>query len=504
MVSMLFRSLFAVPLAALTFVATASAQNDGDDSRLADLAPELRPLVDALYTMSEDDLASAEYLYESLASAEFTPEQWQEVFGKFLEATPFLDIHRIYWNQTIEASQGQLRARMISFAGLFTFEAIAQTALANPVPPNVYERLRAPINYLVYLVDGMDANTRATLFGMFWDRVKEPGAERLASALRKGLDERTYPDYIQFGLTMSEFMQAQIEDRNRIGTLMGQPDVLRGFWMSHAIFLFDEDGLTRPHVQSLDSLMSAIPSSLHGIGAFIFPETTTVEPGAHAFATSIQILYLPIVSMGNLTDPGEFLRHVGQPAAPAFTIGAAEQITYAIQEVQFAKNPSLEVRRDSILLNAKGNHEAYVRRDQIVPVESYLNDPDTFLPSLAVLWFIDSERTFLIGRDLFQLSMRPGMDSVLLLADMLSAGSEAAPLFRTDTSGRVSRGTCQITRTHVTEIRIPRTDRFNIGGPRQAADLYLPSGIKIGSLSYQFTLNEYGGVEALLPLHPIQ
>jgi hypothetical protein len=504
MVGMLLRSLFAVPFAMLVFVPIAMGQDDDFESRLADLAPNLRPLVEALYTMSEDDLASAEYLYDSLASPEFTLEQWQEVFGAFLKDVPFLDIHRIFWNRTIEASQGQLRSRMIGFAGLFTFEAIAQTALANPVPPNVYERLNGPNNYLIYLVDGMDANTRATLFDRFWDAIKEPGAQRLATALRNGLDERTYPDYIQFGLTMSEFMQADIEDRRRIGTLMGQSDLLRGFWMSHAIFLFDEDGLTPQHVQSLDSLMGAIPSSLHGIGAFIFPETTTVEPGTASFATSIQILYLPIVPMGNLTDPGEFLRHVGQPAAPAFTIGAAEQITYAIQEVQFAKNPSLEVRRDSILLNAKGNFEAYVRRDQIVPVESYLNDPETFLPSLAVLWFIDSERTFLIGRDLFQLGMRPGMDSVLLLADLFSAGSNTAPMFRTDTSGRVSRDTCQIARTHVTEIRIPRTDRFNIGGPRQAADLYLPSGIKIGTLNYQFTLNEYGGVEALLPLHPIQ
>jgi len=491
-------------IALLAFAVPAFAQIDGDDPRLADLAPELRPLVEAMYAMSEDDLASAEFLYENLANPEFTWEQWHEVFSAFLAEVRFLDIHRLFWNRTIEASQGPLRNRMISFAGLFTFEAIAQTASANPVPPNVFDVLRGPGNYLIYLADGLDMRDRTKLFDLFWERLKETGAQRLAQALRSNLNERTYPEYIQFGLTMSEFMDAEAQDRNRIALMMGQSELLQEFWKKHAIFLFDENGLTRQHVQSLDSLMQAIPSSLHGIGTFIFPETTSIEPGAHAFVTSVQVVYLPIVPMSNLTDPGEFLRHVGQPSAPAFTIGAAEQITYAIQEVQFAKNPSLQVRRDSILLNAKGNYEAYVRRDQIVPVENYLNDPASFLPSLAVLWVIDSERTFLIGRDLFQLSMRPGMDSVLLLADMFSAGTNTAPMFRTDASGRVSRGTCQIARTHVTEIRVPRTDRFNVGGPRQAADLYLPSGIKVGGITYQFTLNEYGGVEALNPLHPLQ
>lgn len=489
-------------LMALTMLCgVAVAQPADPPDALKDVAPELRPLVEAFYLVSDGDLEAAQYLYDQMARGTFDDEQWQTVFGVLLNEIPFSQVHSAFWERAILGSEGPFQVKVAIYAGQFAVAAIVQPALKGGVPGGIYQRIQLPAAFLIYLADSLNMAQRNDVFEAFSLGLGKTGAGVLSAALRQAMTPATYPDYIQFALTLAEYMPRNPKGVKQVADMLGQPELLQQFWIGNSIFLFDEGGLSRAHVESLESLMRAIPRNAHSIGAFIFPDSTGVRPGARGFATSVQLIYLPIVPMGNLTDPGEFLKHVGQPSAPAFTIGAAEQVMYAVQELQFAVNPSLRQRRDSILYHAKMNYEAYMRRDYIVPIETYLDNPDTLLPSVAVLWFIDSVRTFAIAKDLFQLSMNPAMDSVLLLADMLSIGGGSAPVFRTDVAGRVDNGTCQIGRTHVTRLRVPRTDRFNAGGPWQDVDLDLPSAIKIGQYTYNFELNDYGGVHRLNPLH---
>ncbi len=466
-----------------------------------DIAPELQPLLDAFYAASEGDLESAEYLYQALAAGSFKEEQWQDVFGRLLADVPFSPVHTNFWEQAIGVSEGRLQIEIATYAGLFAVEAIVLPTIDPGRKPQIYDQIRSPAAFLLYLADGFSVAEKGEVFDALWRRLGQPGAQAMSQALRQAVSPANYPEYIQFALTLAEYMPPGPAGAKRVGDLLGQPELLKQFWIGNSIFLFDEGGLTPAHVQSLESLVRSVPRDLHSIGAFIFPDSTNINPTAQGFTTSVQLVYLSITSMGDLTDPGEFLKHVGQPSAPAFTIAAAEQVMYAVQELQFSVNPSLRVRRDSILGHAKWNYEAYMRRDYIVPIETYADNPDSLLPSVSVLWFIDSNRTFAIAKDLFQLSMNPAMDSVLLVADMLSGGSGTAPTFRTDLTGRVDRGSCQIVRTHLTRVRVPRADRFNAGGPWQSVDLYVPSGIKISRYTYDFELNDYGGTHRLKPLH---
>ncbi len=488
-------------IAAATLAGPAFPQAADESDPLKEIAPELRPLVEAFYATSEGDLESAQYLYQTMADGTFQDAQWQEVFALLLKDYPFSSVHTEFWDQAIQVSEGPIQVKIATYAALFAMEAIAQPALQGAVQVRIFDHVRSPAAFLMYLADGFSVAEKGAVFDGLFRRLGNAGVRNMSQALRQAITPANYTEYIQFALTIAEYMRPGPEGAKRVGELLGQPELLQQFWLGNEIFLFDEDGLTPAHVQSLESLVRAVPRDIHSIGAFIFPDSTGVNPGSYGFTTSVQIVYLPILPMDAMTDPGEFLVHVGQPSAPAFTIGAAEQMMYAVQELQFSMNPSLRERRDSILLNAKWNYEAYVRRDYIVPIETYDANPDSLLPSVSVLWFIDSARTFAIAKDLFQLSMNPAMDSVLLIADMLSGGGGTAPTYRTDENGRVDRGSCQIARTHLTQVRVPRADRFNAGGAWQPADLYVPSGIRIGRYTYDFELNDYGGVHRLKPLH---
>lgn len=177
--------------------------------------------------------------------------------------------------------------------------------------------------------------------------------------------------------------------------------------------------------------------------------------------------------------------------APEFTIDAARKMVQAIQQVQMQRRPGLAVHRDAVLMSAGETRERYLR--QFAPPAMYLQQPDTLLPSVATLWFINTETAFRTAIDLFHLRQRDAVDQFLLLADLLSGGRPATVVHATNSAGVVSYSQAPLSRTHVTKLRLPGR-RPGVATGAVPVDLMLIDGIQLAGHTWTFDLSPHGGV----------
>ena len=217
-----------------------------------------------------------------------------------------------------------------------------------------------------------------------------------------------------------------------------------------------------------------------------------MDYGAFAMAHPGEVAVVPPIPMDRLSDPAEFTWGDGdEPVAPLFTLTAAQEVLRAVQAVQFARRPDLEARRDALLTYAGSDQGLYLRR--FIPAELYLERPEAFLPAVGFLWFLNSERTFQMALDEQRHAMMEILDSLLVVADLLSGGRDTTCIFATDPEGRVARRETPIARTRVTELEQPGPNRPGLN-ERVPVDLNFVTAIRMHNYDYVFDLNDRGNV----------
>ncbi len=125
------------------------------------------------------------------------------------------------------------------------------------------------------------------------------------------------------------------------------------------------------------------------------------------------------------------------------------------------------------MAQAGGAAERYLR--QTLAPGSYAANPNRLVPSVAYLWVVDSPLAFAKALQLLAVDQGTAMDSVLLLADVLSNGTGQTLTFRTSAAGIVAAQAVALSRVPTGE------------GP-------YCNGLAIGGERYAFPLNAVGGV----------
>ncbi len=468
-------------LLSLVLVAVPAAWADFDEETEAGL-------LDAFFSLSQSQNSeAADFIAGYLADSRYGTDEWSRLFDTYFdEGGGFTAGHTTFWNWAISNSAGEMQRHIGVVSGIWAAEAIGGSLELGPWGDGLaYQSLMAGFDWLARIAQALGSNGRNAVFSALSDAV----GNRTIAALAQSPQQ--FPAYVQYGLILREYATGNPNSRKIVSEIMGFQNAPQQFWEARGIFLFDNGALDAAQLNSLDLLITVIPNELHNIGAFIVPQSTAVPAGT-SFATPVQIVYLEPAPTGVTTNPGEFPERLGQPVASLFTVSTAASIIRAVQDIQFAKRPELRARRDIILANARGKRERFLRRFQIVPPEQYYADPDSLLPSVAYPYFIDSSRAFAMGMLLFEIEKQEAIDSFLLLADLLSGGSNTTVLFATDPVGRITHARASLSRIYLGQIRQAASDDFGFSGTYVPANINICNGIAIQGAYFLFEPDPQG------------
>ncbi len=284
-------------------------------------------------------------------------------------------------------------------------------------------------------------------------------------------------------LTVANYSSADV------GRVLKLPGPLAGFMRTTGILLCDNGTLGPAHLVGLESLIKSVPVGLHAVSVIVV--SNALGRGFAPLLTPGQVMPIEAIPMNVMSNPNEFIPRIGLQAAPEFTLRAACQLVRAIQEIQFTRRPALVMRRNGILFRAEHREERYLRR--FVPPAVYLQNSNELLPQTGYLWFLNTEKTFRSAMELLEVWQREPMDTFLLLADLLSGGSDTTIVCHTRPDGIVSSGIVPVGRTHIDRLRVQ-------AGAEVVTDRYVSvnadyvTAIGIGGSFWMFDLNEVGSV----------
>ncbi len=267
---------------------------------------------------------------------------------------------------------------------------------------------------------------------------------------------------------------APLAEPDRLVQLLTMPETTATFYGRSGLLLFDNGALSQAHLASLASLYEAVPQGLHGVQVLLVPASIGLSAANAGLATDGVVLDVTAMPMSVTSDPALFVPRVGYRSAPEFTLEAATQLMRVVQEVQFTRRPGLVEWRNAILARAGNREERYIRRD--VPPAVFQGNPGELLPLTAYLWFVDSERAFFQAMQLLKLKEKEALDTVLLLADVLSGGTMQTLAFQTSETGIVRAAPTPVRRT--------------AWGP----GLAIVTGMAMSGELWNFELNDAGGV----------
>lgn len=484
------RTLIAI-LLAIAVLAPAQAAHGAESPALdPDLASMLGQAFQRL--AGAEDLAAAEVVVAALADGSLDPARWRAYFESEAFAPAwFTPVLASFWEYAARDA-GLPPERTAAISGLCASGTIAQSidAVGGPVGAAVIEPITAALDWLAVLAPGLPPNDVDMLF----------------EALRASLGELRVPVVplsgqppipdpalrllgMRLALTLWDYAPDTPRGRAMVGEALRMTGPGRAFWERHGIFLFDNGILDEDQFDALDQLIERIPDTLHEIAVLIVSEgpgdDTLFEIPADG-----QIVSVDPIPMGLLTEPNEFAPTTGRPVAPVFVVATATKIVRAIQDTQFALRPALRARLDMILSNAGDRHERYLRRG--IPPAVYLNNPDELLPAIAYLWFVDTDAALRHAMNLFQIEQREAMDSLLLFADLMSGGGNAAPGFYSAPDGTVTARMIGVERAFLAEARFPRPDRPNFATSYRPVEIFVVNVVHLGGETWRFELDDRG------------
>lgn len=443
-------------------------------------------VVNALSAVAQyGDTDAAALLLEQLENPDKTAETWRKEFRQYYTTGVFTAALAQFWESAILEFDPKHRDSIALVSALCASEAVAAATPVATQLPAAFNSLVASLYWLERVNPVLGPASRSIAFDAL---VKGFGDNGLASYAR---DPARFGFYVQAGLTLRAYSEGNASAKDRLARVMALLDGARAIWYAHGILLFDNGVLTAQHIASLGTVLTAIPRELHYVYAIIVPQATGIGPGA-SFVTSGQIVYLPLIPMESLTSTHEFIESQTGPYAPIFTVTAAQEMVRAVQAVQFAKRPSLALRRDIILANAGNYGTRYLRHYRMLSPQTYFANPDELLPALAYVYFIDSRAVFNIAMALFVLKEEEPVDQFLLLADLLSGGTNITRLYDTSLDGAVTFAQASIGRVHGSWIAPPRAAGLHFYQQLIPADLWFCNSISYGGAHYIFEFDAQG------------
>ena len=475
--------LAAVPAAAGPAAQTGVKATTDTESTVADA--QTAHIVHALEVLSETpDIDLAGQVIPALIDAATTNDDWRELFDTFFENHAFTDTLAQFWDYALRHVEGR-EPRLALVSGFCAGGALARglVQLTAAVETVDYASLMKGLGWLERLLPALDAQQRRTVFSAWVESLDGAKAD-LTALLRPAADggpPRTRLA-MQLALTLGAYAGRGPHRRDALDQALRLPNDMRTFWRSHGILLLDNGALDIPQLLSLDNLAHRLPPQLHTIRAFVVPGAS---PGPGLVSVG-QIVSIPPVPIDAVTDPAEFDLRGPRPVAAQFTVNAAVQIVRAIQDVQFSRRPWLAERRDALLERARFRRVNYVRRS--VPPEVYQDNPDELLPSTAYLWFIDSPAAFQVALDYGRSKERGALTALLLLADLLSNGTDTSLMFTIDPQGGVTSDMIAIERADLDLVPM---------GPLGAVNAAPVSGLRVLDDFWAFGVDELGAVVGL-------
>ncbi len=470
------RSILTISLGAIVFTGMGTPPASALDQEQETAAVQLLAAL-----ARGENIEAAQQLGALLEDPAHPIDDWRRLFESAYDPASFTPALARFWSFALDNAMAPARIALISghcanvTVGMGLSGRLGEGALAPQGPVDI------AMGWLHRLAQSADPATRERILSHLGEALSRGGAPQIPVAEPTPNLSRAL---LQVQL-IAAMLAPENERRGVVSRALNLQGGARATWDRFGILLFDNAGLAEAQVAALHSVLEAIPADLHRISAFVVPETTGLEPASTQLTAQGQVVFLPAVAMGLTTEAAEFTRDDGQPVAPAFTVTAAQQVIRAVQEVQFERRPELRTRRDMIIANAGDEPGLYLRRT--VAPEVYLENPDELLPSVAFPYAIDAWRTFRMAMELFAHRRRHGLDSYLLLADMLSGGSENTLLLHTDADGRLHATPAPIGRGIVQRVRLPH-DRS------QRVDMEFLNRLVISEREWLFRFSDLGGV----------
>ena len=410
------------------------------------------------------DEAAAKRILEELARPGATVADWRDAFRAYFTQNRFGDGEVFFWSNLISAP-GQQQTAVAQLSGVFAAAGVA--AALHAAPPD-FEALAAALRWLDSIADRLAPEHKNTVTEGVRGAMSDAPPD-LTGMLRAypGSDPAIARLGMQTALTLARF--AGPAD---LKAWLQLPLTAQVFFETANVLLFDNGALDPAQLESLASLFRAVSPALHGVTALVVPEGMGIDASQAGLMSPGIILNISPIPMDIPSNPAEFIPRLGVVSAPEFTLAAATQLLRAVQFTQGRQRPELFQRRNFILNNAAAFQERYLRRN--IEPGIYLANPDELIPLTGYLWFLDSERAFYMALDLLQLGQHPPMDTLLLLADMLSGGHSETQIFQTGPDGTVNAKAVPLRRRPM--------------GP----GLYLVSGLNLAGVRWGFDFNEAG------------
>ncbi|MCX5770224.1 MAG: hypothetical protein NTZ09_08135 [Candidatus Hydrogenedentes bacterium] len=378
-----------------------------------------------------------------------TDADWVTFFTTFFQNHLFTQPLSEFFSFAIQAPGAAPRAALVGATAAAAGAAPMLAGIGTTGRPADFGSLLYSLNTLQLMLPMLAVDSRGPIFALMTRELQGKTLD-LTTVLAPGPggSAPTAMLAMQICMTLEAYAGPGSQEAS-VGTYLRMPERMRTFWQNTGVFLFDNGALSDAQAASLDSLMRSFPSNLHEIVAFVAGEAYGLDPGLPGLVVSGQIIPIPAIGMDVETGPDEFIIRGLSPIAPDFTATAATNVFRAVQAVQFARRPYLALRRDAILDRSGARDVTYLRRG--VAPEVFLVNPSEFLPMTAYLWLINSEAAFRMAMDFFQLSQPAPMESLLLIADILSNGTDGTLTFTISPGGIVSSAPTQIGRVETAD-----------------------------------------------------
>ena len=447
-----------------------------------------KALGEAFQRMSAgEDAAAASVVLGYLANPSISDNDWLQFFERRFQSSWFTPALARFWE--VALGQGNLAQDRVAFLSACCAASAAGLALRENRADSA-EIVSTAMLWLERMRLGLGAQAREMVLRTLENTLA--GAQP-AAAIRPGTAPAVLRNLFQLHLWLGGYAADSAGSRQTLSRVLGIPEPYRRFWETHGIFLFDAFGLSPAQVDLLSGLLMAIPSRLHRIVAVVCSDSTGIDPRAPSLDTAGQLVFVPALPLTQMTHPREFGRpEGGAPVAPEFAVVAAQQIFRAIQAEQFARRPELVFKRDLVLAHAREARARYLRRT--IPPKLYQEQPDELLPAVAYLWFLDTPEAFRMAFDVFRLEVGEPMDSLLLMADVLSNGEGNTYFFHMTPQGQISSNSVPIGRIVIRPMRAPRADTYQMGTSRFPAQMAFVNTITVKGTTYRFSLNEQGAM----------
>ncbi len=377
-------------------------------------------------------------LRDKLVAKEFNLDTWKKQTASYFQENSFNVVHLQLWD-TILRQTPEFQGDLLMYAGVFAFQSLIKE-VQKPIPSPIAISLSS--QFLLKSIDNLKETQIIQLAEMADAELKNKPI-RLEQMWSTFLQQITSSGSVPGPDTMSPIYETVIYlcmaltaylPPNKFMNDVQLSEPMKSFYNDFNILIFDGGILTEPHYHSLRSILSCFPPKLHNIKMIIFPD----KVGVSATRLFIPLQYgivtdLPFLPMEVMSNPIEFPARYGAQVAPEFSMQAVVQIVRAIQFVQFRLRPELLLRRNALLMNARGRNYNYTR--PAIRPEVYFNNPDELLPLSSYLWLLNSEKVLQMAGDLLKIRQYFATDVYLLLADMLSEGKNTTLTFFMDETG---------------------------------------------------------------------